>query len=358
MALGTAKTVYIGLSGGVDSSVSAALLKDQGYNVVGVFIRTWQPDFIVCTWRDERRDAMRVAAHLNIPFRELDLEKEYKQYVGDYMIEEYKRGRTPNPDIMCNREIKFGAFKKWALEQGADFVATGHYAQNICVNGSYELTVSKDTGKDQTYFLWTLTQEDLKHVLFPIGHLEKADVRKLAEQYGLPTASKKDSQGICMLSAVDIKDFLREFIDVIPGNVVDEQGTVIGTHPGALFFTLGERHGFTITDKASIGAVYYVIEKDVASNTLVVSTNLAESKLSHEKTDIMIEEVNWTSGSIPTTAVTARSRYRAPLGTCTTSIDAKKNTIVHFEKPELTASSGQSIVFYDGDRCLGGGIIA
>jgi tRNA-specific 2-thiouridylase len=352
------QTVYVGLSGGVDSSVSAALLLEQGYTVVGVFIRTWQPDFIECTWRDERRDAMRVAAHLGIPFRELDLEKEYKQYVGDYMIEEYRKGRTPNPDIMCNREIKFGAFKKWALENGADYVATGHYAQLFENEGKFELTVSKDADKDQTYFLWTLTQEDFKHMLFPIGHLEKPEVRMLASKYKLPTASKKDSQGICMLGAVDIKDFLREFIDVKPGNVVTESGDVIGMHPGALFFTLGERHGFTITDKASIGEIYYVIAKDVVTNELTVSTNLAASKLSVEKKDILIERTNWISGIFPVGTITARSRYRAALGACTVSLVFESTALVHFENPELTASSGQSIVFYDNGICLGGGIIA
>jgi tRNA-specific 2-thiouridylase len=265
------KTVYVGLSGGVDSSVTAALLKDQGYHVVGVFIRTWQPDFIECTWRDERRDAIRVAAHLGIPFRELDLEKEYKEHVADYMIDEYRRGRTPNPDVMCNREIKFGGFKKWALAEGADFVATGHYAEvRQNKQGDYELVVSKDSEKDQTYFLWKLNQEDLKHILFPVGHLKKEDVRKLATKFGLPTAAKKDSQGICMLGAIDMKDFLRQYIDVTEGVVNNEGGKQIGVHPGSIFFTLGERHGFTITDKESIGKVFYVIAKDVTQNSITV----------------------------------------------------------------------------------------
>ena len=197
------KTVFVGVSGGVDSSVSAALLKDQGYSVVGVFIRTWQPDFIECTWRDERRDAMRVCAHLDIPFLECDAEDAYKNGVADYMIEEYKKGNTPNPDVMCNREVKFGVFWKFAKDHGADYIATGHYAVNN--NG---LRKSPDASKDQSYFLWTLTQDDLIHVLFPVGHLDKKDVRKLAEKYKLPTATKKDSQGVCFLGPLDMKEFL------------------------------------------------------------------------------------------------------------------------------------------------------
>ncbi|NVN97440.1 hypothetical protein HXX01_04420 [Candidatus Nomurabacteria bacterium] len=220
------KTVFVGVSGGVDSSVAAALLKDQGYNVVGVFIRTWSPDFIECTWKDERRDAMRVCAHLDIPFLECDAEEAYKKGVADYMIEEYKKGNTPNPDVMCNRMVKFGVFWQFAKEHGADFIATGHYARvmensfreatgggvpflGTPKNGAKELREKLfsmkrgiDSSKDQSYFLWTLTQDDLSHTLFPVGHLEKRDVRRLAEKYKLPTAVKKDSQGVCFLNII------------------------------------------------------------------------------------------------------------------------------------------------------------
>ena len=359
MAINKHTTVYVGLSGGVDSSVSAALLKEQGYTVVGVFIRTWQPDFIECTWRDERRDAMRVAAHLDIPFRELDLEKEYKKYVANYMIEGYRKGKTPNPDIMCNREIKFGAFQKWAREQGADYIATGHYAQIIEKKGEYVLKMGKDSNKDQTYFLWTLTQDDLAHTLFPVGHLVKDDVRKLATRFGLPTAAKKDSQGICMLGAIDLKDFLKEFIETKEGSVVDEKGTVIGVHPGSIFFTLGERHGFTITHKAYIGGVYYVIAKDVAQNTITVSTDPIHSDIAQEKIFCTLENVNWV-GATPRVGdvMEARTRYRAPLQQCEIVLQEKNKIVVRFEKADLTASAGQSLVFYAGDHCLGGGIIA
>ncbi len=363
------QTVYVGLSGGVDSSVSAALLKDQDYNVVGVFIRTWQPDFIECTWRDERRDAMRVAAQLDIPFKELDLEQEFKTHVADYMIDEYRKGRTPNPDVMCNREIKFGGFKKWALEQGADFVATGHYAQVIQskkpaprslgeVEGELDLAVSKDSEKDQTYFLWKLTQEDLQHIMFPVGHLEKKQVRKLAEKYNLSTAVKKDSQGICMLGAVDMKDFLKEYIKPVEGSVINEHGAIIGTHPGSVFFTLGERHGFTITDKNEIGKVFYVISKDVNANTIIVSDNPAKSSLAETKKEIAIENTNFIHPIAIGEKIHARSRYRALLQECEILSISKTKTIVRFVHPDLTASPGQSLVFYKNGICLGGGIIA
>ncbi len=348
----------MGLSGGVDSSVSAALLKDQGYKVVGVYIRTWQPDFIECTWRDERRDAMRVAAHLDIPFRELDLESEYKKYVADYMIEEYRKGRTPNPDIMCNREIKFGAFKKWALKEGADFIATGHYAINKLRKTNYELRISKDKEKDQTYFLWTLTQDDLKYVLFPVGAMTKTQVRKLAEKYKLPTAMKKDSQGVCMLGDLDVKDFLAHYIDLKEGSVLSESGEVIGTHPGSLLFTLGERHGFTITNKKYIGKTYYITAKDIKKNTLTVSETMESSKIALGKKEITLTNINSISGeSIIGKKIKARSRYRAKLGSCIVLSQTDTEMVVSFDDPDHTASPGQSLVLYDGDSCLGGGII-
>ncbi len=353
------KTVYVGLSGGVDSSVSAALLQSHGYHVVGVFIRTWQPDFIACTWRDERRDAMRVAAHLGIPFRELDLEQEYKRYVADYMIDEYKKGRTPNPDVMCNREIKFGAFKAWALKEGADFVATGHYAQvTKGADGLYDLAVSKDGEKDQTYFLWTLTQDDLKHILFPVGHLKKKEVRNLAQKYSLPTAIKKDSQGICMLGAIDMKDFLKEYIKPVAGPVLLEDGTEIGTHPGSVFFTLGERHGFTITNKAVIGKVFYVVSKDSAKNTITVSEKPEESALRTSKYVCMIERTNWIRPRAVGDVLFVRTRYRAPLVKCTITAMTDTTAEITFQEPDMTASSGQSLVVYSATACLGGGIIA
>src|SRR3989304_2964123 len=281
------KIIFVGLSGGVDSAVSAALLKKQGYEVVGVFIKTWHPDFLVCNEEGERRDAMRVAAHLDIPFLTFDLEEVYKKEVVDYMIREYKRGRTPNPDVMCNKEVKFGAFLKKALSMGADYVATGHYAQievsskwkvessKKLLTTNYSLLTACDSTKDQSYFLWTLKQDQLKRILFPVGHLKKSQVRKLAKKYGLHTFKKKDSQGICFLGKLDMKEFLQHFIKPKSGRVLDINSKTIGKHNGATFFTLGERHGFTITKKTNHDRPYYVVGKDIKKKTITVSQNLS-----------------------------------------------------------------------------------
>jgi tRNA-specific 2-thiouridylase len=341
--------VFVGVSGGVDSSVTAALLKDQGYDVVGVFIRTWQPDWITCTWRDERRDAMRVCAHLNIPFVELDLEQEYKQGVADYMITEYKKGRTPNPDVMCNREVKFGGFLEFARAHGAK-VATGHYAQNI----TNQLHQGADPSKDQSYFLWTLTHEQLKHVLFPIGHLQKNQVRNLAEQYDLPTATKKDSQGICFIGEIDMKDFLRHYIDIQPGNVINEQGEIIGHHQGALFYTIGERHGFTITKKGTHDIPYYTIAKDVSNNTITVS----QHPFAHESSkQVVIDQCVWRSEIISEKKYLAQIRYHGDYKNCTLEKKSADQYVIDFDEYDYSISPGQSIVVYDNQKCIGGGIV-
>src|SRR3989344_1380959 len=263
--------VYVAVSGGVDSSVSLALLKEQGYDVVGVFIRVWQPNFLECNWKEDKRDAMRVCAHLGVQFLEFNFEKEYKKEVADYMIEEYKIGRTPNPDVMCNQQIKFGTFLKKALEMGTDFIATGHYAKIESHKAGRYLLVGKDTNKDQSYFLWTLTQEQLKYVLFPIGGYKKKEVRKLAKKFKLLTAEKKDSQGLCFLGKLNVKDFLKHYIKEKPGKVLDQDGKIIGKHSGAVFFTLGERHGFKIFQKSPNEQPRYIVGKDLKKNILVVS---------------------------------------------------------------------------------------
>ncbi len=370
------------MSGGVDSSVSAAILKDQGYDVVGVFIRTWHPDFLVCNEEDERRDAMRVAAHLDIPFLTFDLADVYKKEVADYMISEYKAGRTPNPDVMCNKEVKFGAFLKKALEMGADYVATGHYAQ-VSLNknlkdfgafalgelkrggsknlSNFSLIKGKDPSKDQCYFLWTLKQEQLKHILFPVGHLNKTAVRKLAKKYKLPVAEKKDSQGICFLGDIDLKDFLKHYIKEKRGKILLENGEEIGFHDGAVFHTLGERHGFTITKKGPNDSAYYIVGKDVKKNILVVSQNPSQpSPYQGEGEGGVIKKldnVNFISG-IPNENknYTAQIRYHGEFLDCKIKITGKTTVEVIFEKPVLVAG-GQSVVFYDKDICLGGGVI-
>lgn len=341
------KKVFVGLSGGVDSSVSAALLKDQGYDVIGVFIKVWQPDFIECTWREDRLDAMRVASMLDIPFVTLDLEKEYKEGVIDYMIEEYRVGRTPNPDVMCNREVKFGAFYTWAQQEDPEaFVATGHYASHNGVS----LIKSLDENKDQTYFLWTLKKELFPSVLFPVGLLEKPEVRKLAQSFDLPVAAKKDSQGLCFVGTIDVKTLLKNYIDEKPGEVLSEAGEVVGHHEGVMFYTIGERHGFVITKKSTDDAPYFVIKKNVNANTLTVSHVPPEIAVGE---DIELREINWTVEPVVGKTYAARSRYRAPLS----RVEFLDSGRVRVLDGVLVRTSGQSLVVYDGDICIGGGII-
>ena len=376
------KQVFIGMSGGVDSSVSAALLKKEGYDVTGVFIKVWQPDWLECTWKEDRRDAMRVAAHLNITFTTLDLEKEYKKDVVDYMIAEYRAGRTPNPDVMCNKSVKFGAFYDWAMEKGADFVATGHYAQVIKdgtspalaskkeylnAPGTFNVHTAKDSNKDQSYFIYNLKQEQLSHILFPIGHLDKPEVRILARKFKLQNADKKDSQGLCFIGHVDMKEFLSHYIHSKPGIVLNERGQTIGTHPGALFFTIGERHGFTVTQKTPHDEPYFVIAKDMITNTITVAqhapvrtvTKGARTIFPTAHTKIKIINTNWINRTpILGAQLYARARYRQVLeNTTIISID-KNEAYVDYAGSPQTISPGQCLVLYDGTVCIGGGIIA
>ncbi len=356
------KRVFVGMSGGVDSSVSAALLKESGYNVTGVFIKSWHPDFMPCNWKDERRDAMRVAATLGISFLTCDLEQEYKKEVIDYMIEEYKVGRTPNPDVMCNKHIKFGAFFEWAMGQDADYIATGHYAQVFHKQDHNSLVVSKDTEKDQTYFLWTLTEESLSKTLFPIGHLKKKEVRTLARKFKLPTAQKKDSQGLCFLGKVNMQEFLSHYIEHKKGNVLNAKGEVIGEHDGALFYTLGERHGFHISHKSPDDRALYVVNKDLKNNTITVSDSPKSVQL--KNTEYQLDNVILRDYS-PHTTLYTRYRYRQALFEGRIS-DINKNNknntcVVMSEHISETIAPGQSIVFYqetnNGLTCIGGGIV-
>lgn len=399
------KTVFVGLSGGVDSAVSAAILQKQGYSVVGVFIRTWHPDFLPCNEEEERMDAMRVAARLDIPFLTFDLEDVYKKEVADYMVAEYKAGRTPNPDVICNKEVKFGAFLKKALAMGADYVATGHYAQNKKQmlsrfshsnldtvnqhNLAYEaestafcLCKGVDPSKDQSYFLWTLQQEQLKKILFPIGHLKKSEVRKLARKFKLPVAEKKDSQGICFLGAVDLKEFLKHYIKEKRGKVLDEKGKEIGFHDGVFFHTLGERHGFTTTKKNPNDGPYYIVGKNIKKNILYVSQHAKQalSRHSHsnlgavnqhnlayvaESAVLHLCDVNWISDILPRAqslrpkVYTCQIRYHGELLACQVEHEdpeRSRRAKIIFRKPTLVAS-GQSVVIYDKDVCLGGGVV-
>ncbi len=365
--------VFVGLSGGVDSSVSAALLKEQGYDVTGVFIKVWQPDFWGgCTMVADRLDAMRVCAKLDIPFYTLDLEKEYKKEVVDYMISEYKAGRTPNPDVMCNKYVKFGGFFDWAMKNGADYVATGHYSRvkSYKVNKVerttkkpykpdelYKLLTGVDTNKDQSYFLWTLTQKQLAKTLFPVGDLKKPEVRKLAKKFGLETAEKKDSQGLCFIGKVEMTEFLKHFIKSKTGAVLNIKEEKIGTHKGAVFYTIGQRHGFIIDHKNTAEQKSFVVAKNIEKNTITVSDHfLEEGNLKNNK-EIYISHVNWTvNPPILGQIYEARIRYRGELYKCQIEIKNKKTKVI-FKGEIKNCTPGQSIVFYQKYVCLGGGII-
>ena len=366
---GTIKKVFVGVSGGVDSSVSLALLKDAGFDVTGVFIKVYHPEFLGCDWRDERLDALAVCQKLDVPFLDLDLEKEYKQEVFDYMIDTYKKGETPNPDVFCNKYVKFGGFLKFAQEKGCDFVATGHYSRNIFNKKTelFEMHKGNDDNKDQTYFLYTMPQEKLAKVLFPIGAYPKSKVRSIAQKYDLFTADKKDSQGLCFVGKVKMKDFLQEFIDKNSGDVLNEKGEVIGSHDGAIFYTKGERHGFEIFPKAKTPDMpkLYVTSRDQVANTITVGPKelLQESNKEYSN-KIKITDTNWISGE-PEEEVKyeGRIRYRSELIGCTVKFShigrscGKKKYIVTFDTPHNAVAKGQSIVLYKDTQCIGGGII-
>ncbi len=351
------------MSGGVDSSVSAFLLQQAGYEVTGVFIRVWQPEGGVCTWKDERRDAMRVAAHLGIPFVTLDLRDAYKKGVVDYMIAEYSQGNIPNPDVMCNREVKFGAFYTWAREQGADYIATGHYAQTH----DGQLYEGQDANKDQSYFLWTLTKEELTHVLFPIGHLEKKDVRAIGEKAGIPVFDKKDSQGVCFIGHIDMKEFLKEYIPVKVGQVLDIHGNIIGTHQGALLYTHGERHAFNLYTQTSEQKRLYVIGKNIEHNTITVG-ELADlqqdtqhvSGLRLKNCVLRISEKDLEQ-AVRNHTLSCRTRYRQEKIHVThiekQGSDTKIGLTITLTNTPVT-SAGQSVVLYINDHCVGGGVLA
>lgn len=346
------KTVYVGMSGGVDSSVTAALLKEQGYNVVGVYMKNWTkslPGF-VCPWKEDFEDAKRVAVQLGIDFKVFDFEEQYKQKVVDYMIDEYKAGRTPNPDIMCNQEVKFKLFLETCLEEGADLIATGHYAR--VKNG--KLYKAKDDNKDQTYFLYRVSEEALRKTLFPLGEYTKPEVRDLAKKFGLVTAGKKESMGICFVGKVGIKEFLSQYVKTSPGNIIDESGKVVGQHDGAIFYTIGQRQGLGVGG----GLPYYVIGKDMNKNEVYVTTDLDDRRLWYRTLDLI--GVHWINGA-PTNGskVQVRTRHRATLvnGTLQLASSAKKPLQIALEDEIRAATPGQSAVIYQDDQVLGGGII-
>ena len=418
-----AKTVYVGMSGGVDSSVAAMLLVEQGYKVVGVYMKNWSEDLpgMKCPWAEDLADAKRVAVKLRIDFEVWDFEKEYREKVVEYMLSEFKAGNTPNPDIMCNQEIKFKLFYEKAMKRGADFIATGHYArtgQFECVlsgtgpsrpssrgSGPHTLAAASglprekhsqlsqtrlmravDENKDQTYFLYRISEKALARTLFPIGEMTKPEVKKLAEKHGLHNAYKKESMGVCFVGEVGMKDFLKKYIDVQPGEIREiESENVLGYHEGAVFYTIGQRHGLYLSgEKGAVndGMPYYVVKKDLKNNIVYVSKNLNDEHLWTDKLqlkDIVLRQSEYilsgtgpsrlsSQGSGPHTSAAAsglpreeysrlpsilvRLRHRAPL--VPAEFDGET---LYFEHKIRRPASGQSAVIYDDGICLGGGII-
>lgn len=337
--------VYVGMSGGVDSSVAASLLVEQGHDVTGVYMKNWSQDLpgMHCPWAEDVADAKRVAVGLGIDFRVFDFENEYRQRVVDAMVAEYQAGRTPNPDVMCNQEVKFKLFLDAALEQGAEMIATGHYART---RGG-QLLRAVDSSKDQTYFLYRVRTEALEKTLFPLGEYTKSHVRELAHERGLWTANKKESMGICFVGQVGIREFLSEYVETVPGDIIDvETRAVIGKHDGAVFYTLGQRHGLNIGG----GLPYYVVGKDMARNEVYVSQRLNAEALWNK--EMALQDIHWIAGVPPTGTYDIRVRHQAPL------VKAQlQGAALQFEEAQRAVSPGQSVVVYDGDVCLGGGIV-
>jgi len=360
--------VFVAMSGGVDSSVAAALIKEAGFNVIGVFIKPWSDESLMfneCMWRKDREDTLRVASKLDIPLLTWDLSKEYEKYVVDYMIKSYKKGITPNPDIMCNKFIKFGMFLDKALKLGADYIATGHYTRKEKVKGKkekvkskkekekskeeiiYRLLKAKDLNKDQSYFLYTLTQKELRHCLFPIGYYTKQEVRKLAKKFNLPNWNKKDSQGVCFIGSFKMDEFLSRFIKPKMGSVVDiNSGKVLGTHKGIWFYTIGQRHGFDIKS----GGPFYIIDKDVKKNILYV-----DKKSYSLSNKFEIKNVNWIREVYFPLKCRVKLRYRQKEQDCI--VKENKKLICELKSKNYVVVPGQAAVFYKGNELLGGGIV-
>ncbi len=357
------KTVVVGMSGGVDSSVAAALLKEQGYNVIGLFMNNWeeQDENGCCTAISDYEDVKRVCAKLDIPYFSVNFAKEYMDRVFSYFLEEYKNGRTPNPDVLCNREIKFGPFKEFANTLGADYIATGHYAKVDVVDGKVHLLKAKDLNKDQTYFLNQLSQEQLTNVLFPLGDLLKPDVRKLAEKYGLITYDKKDSTGICFIGERRFKQFLQEYIPAKKGQIMDLNGNVVGEHEGAMYYTLGQRRGLDLGGIAGgNGDRWFVIDKDVKKNIVYVSQGEDDKLFS---CGLVTDKVNWINKpSVNKFECFAKFRYRQPDQSVTVTVLEGDKLHIDFKEKQRAVTPGQFVVLYNSygesdSECLGGAII-
>jgi len=394
------KKVVVGLSGGVDSSVSAYLLKEQGYEVIGLFMKNWHDDSVTisdeCPWLEDSNDAMIVAEKLGIPFQTVDLSEQYKERIVDYMFNEYERGRTPNPDVLCNREIKFDVFMKIALSLGADYVATGHYCRKgeIEKNGEkiYQLLSGKDNNKDQSYFLCQLTQEQLSKTLFPIGKLQKSEVRRIAAEQELVTADKKDSQGLCFIGKVRLPDFLQQKLKPKEGNIVEinsdsetyktdipefeskieelkflsqkyqyqpDDGKVVGKHQGAHYFTKGQRKGLAV---GGTPEPLFVIDTDVEDNVIYTGQGKKHPGIYRKALFINEDEVHWVRKDLSlkpdeSLELKARIRYRQPLQEATL-YQTEQGMYVVFKTPQASITEGQFVAWYDGEELLGSGVIS
>ena len=352
------KKIIVGMSGGVDSSVTAYLLKQQGHQVIGVFMRNWGNDDPHCSASQDLTDARSIFNKLNIPFKTVSFADKYWDKVFKYFLDEYSAGRTPNPDIMCNKEIKFKAFLDYAMKQKADYIATGHYVRKQKNNDSWELLKGIDSNKDQSYFLYTLNQSQIANSLFPIGDYEKSKIREIAKQQGFITHDKKDSTGICFIGERKFKNFLKEYLLGKPGNIENDQGKVMGQHDGLMYYTLGQRQGINIGGiKGAKEAPWYVLAKDIKRNVLIVGQNHEHPLLMSNQ--LTCNQVHWISGTVPSLPLTctAKTRYRQADQRCTIIEQTNGNYHVKFNIPQRAITPGQSIVFYQNELCLGGGII-
>lgn len=351
--------VMVALSGGVDSAVAALLLKQKGYDVTGIFMQNWETenDDPHCQAEQDLTDAYQVSQALEIPFKVVNFSKEYWQNVFQYCLDEYAAGRTPNPDILCNKEIKFKVLLAHALNLGADYLATGHYVRK-CNNSPNKLQKGIDTNKDQSYFLYTINQKALSHALFPIGELKKSEVRDIAKKAGLMNHNKKDSTGICFIGERKFKTFLSEFLLATPGLMKTPEGKVIGKHDGLMFYTLGQRKGLNIGGRQDAkSSAWYVLDKDIENNTLIVGQGDHHPLLFSDQ--LICEKLHWINEEIPDISLTysAKTRYRQPDQICKITPLNKELLQVDFKESQRAITPGQSIVFYHHDICLGGGII-
>ncbi|HET8816073.1 MAG TPA: tRNA 2-thiouridine(34) synthase MnmA [Pseudidiomarina sp.] len=355
------KKVIVGMSGGVDSSVSAYLLMQQGYQVEGLFMKNWEEDDTdeYCAAATDLADAEAVCEKLGIPLHTVNFAAEYWDHVFEYFLEEYRAGRTPNPDIMCNKEIKFKAFLEFAADAlAADYIATGHYVRRCQVDGKFQLLRGRDDNKDQSYFLYTLSHEHVAQTLFPVGELEKPEVRRIAEAQNLVTADKKDSTGICFIGERKFKDFLQQYLPARPGTIESVDGTVLGQHEGLMYHTLGQRKGLHIGGVAAASDdPWYVVDKDIQRNVLVVAQGANHPRLL--STGLIAGQLHWVNRepSPQSFRAVVKTRYRQQDIPCTVNVISDDRIEVQFDQPVAAVTPGQSAVFYQGEVCLGGGII-